>query len=460
MDAMTMSPEEFRQRYAAALTDEPPHPPVEHDIAVAQGRHRLRRRRIAGGVSACLAVVAIVGGSALVLDDGTGRDADEVPPPAQSPTPSVVETGPGISEDRLLEQCRHGELQDPANAKLIFASGSPVVKATAFTRIDGSAALESADGRYWAWCRITPGHPEWTGMDVYKSTGDRGRVFFYYTGDGCGPAVMGAEDTPGCTTFRMRWAERVSPEVATMVFVMGNGQTVRLEGHDGYFINEFVGELPDNVRQGPGGDLPASFQTFRSVTYLDADGVPIAAQGPQGRIGAGAPCGCTRTQARASRGARRGRVMTSRETRYSRGSTARLNATARPSVGAMHRSRIGVFLIDHPASSYDKALRFWGGVQGVEPVPEEGDDDYASLGRVGSVKLEGQRLGEGQPRVHLDIETDDVAAEVARVVDLGATVIQERERFTVLQDPGGLIFCVVPVQTGADFDREATTWGS
>jgi predicted enzyme related to lactoylglutathione lyase len=130
------------------------------------------------------------------------------------------------------------------------------------------------------------------------------------------------------------------------------------------------------------------------------------------------------------------------------------------SVGAMHRSRIGVFLIDHPASSYDDALRFWGGVQGVEPVPEEGDDDYASLGRVGSVKLEGQRLGQGEPRVHIDIETDDVAAEVARVVDLGATVIQERTSFTVLQDPGGLVFCVVPVQTGADFEREAITWGS
>jgi predicted enzyme related to lactoylglutathione lyase len=124
----------------------------------------------------------------------------------------------------------------------------------------------------------------------------------------------------------------------------------------------------------------------------------------------------------------------------------------------MHRSRIGLFLIDHPASSYDDALRFWGGVQGVDPVPEEGDADYASIGRLGSLRLEGQRLGDGEPRVHLDIETDDVAAEVARAVDLGASVVVEHERFTVLTDPGGLVFCVVPVQTGADFDREATTW--
>jgi hypothetical protein len=166
----------------------------------------------------------------------------------------------------------------------MFRSGAPIVKASAFTPIEGSVALESADGRYWAWCRITPGEPERSGMDVYRSTGDRGRVFFYYGGDGCGP-VMDGEVVPNCTKFRMRWVERVSPEVATMVFVMGNGERVRLEGHDGYFVNEYVGELPNSVKQGPDGDFPASFETFRSLTYLDANGVPIAAQGPAGRVG-------------------------------------------------------------------------------------------------------------------------------------------------------------------------------
>ncbi len=124
----------------------------------------------------------------------------------------------------------------------------------------------------------------------------------------------------------------------------------------------------------------------------------------------------------------------------------------------MHRSRIGPILIDHPPSSYDAALTFWGGVQGVEPVPEEDDHDYASLGRVGSTSLCGQRLGEGRARVHLDIETDDVAAEVGRVVALGATVVEERKGYTILEDPGGLVFCVVPVQTGEDFERDALTW--
>lgn len=124
----------------------------------------------------------------------------------------------------------------------------------------------------------------------------------------------------------------------------------------------------------------------------------------------------------------------------------------------MHRSRIGLFLIDHPPSSFDAALAFWGGVQGLPPKPQP-DSPYAGLGQVGSLSLEAQRIGHGDiPRVHIDIETDDVPAEVARVVGLGATVVEEREGYAILADPGGLVFCVVPVQTGADFDEHAVSW--
>ena len=51
-----------------------------------------------------------------------------------------------------------------------------------------------------------------------------------------------------------------------------------------------------------------------------------------------------------------------------------------------------------------------------------------------------------------------MAAEVARVVGLGATVLEERDGYTVLLDPGGLVFCVVGIQTGELFEREARTW--
>ena len=75
----------------------------------------------------------------------------------------------------------------------------------------------------------------------------------------------------------------------------------------------------------------------------------------------------------------------------------------------MHRSRIGLVLIDHPEENGDAALAFWAGVQGVTPA--EGDADmpeYRSLGTIGSAAVWSQRTGSGTPpRVHLDIETDD-----------------------------------------------------
>lgn len=125
----------------------------------------------------------------------------------------------------------------------------------------------------------------------------------------------------------------------------------------------------------------------------------------------------------------------------------------------MHHSRIGVVLIDHPAPDWERGLAFWAGVQGVEPEQPDDDAEYRSIGRIGSLNLESQRVGAGTPvRVHLDVETDDVAAEVARVVALGARVLTEHPAYTVLEDPAGLVFCVVPVQTGEAFDVDALTW--
>lgn len=129
----------------------------------------------------------------------------------------------------------------------------------------------------------------------------------------------------------------------------------------------------------------------------------------------------------------------------------------------MHRSRVGVLLIDHPQESYAAASSFWaaahGGGSEVTSAPPD-DDPYESLDHLpGGVKVELQRTGDGTPpRVHLDIETDDVPAEVARVSELGARVLEQHDGYAVLTDPGGLMFCVVPVQTGESFRAHATTW--
>jgi hypothetical protein len=124
----------------------------------------------------------------------------------------------------------------------------------------------------------------------------------------------------------------------------------------------------------------------------------------------------------------------------------------------MHRSRIGVVLIDHPATSYDSATAFWAAAAGVTPEPLQGEP-YTSLGHLGGLELATQRLEDAsRPRVHLDVETDDVEAEVGRLEGLGAAVTDRRDGYAIMADPGGLVFCVVPVQSGELFERAATTW--
>jgi hypothetical protein len=59
--------------------------------------------------------------------------------------------------------------------------------------------------------------------------------------------------------------------------------------------------------------------------------------------------------------------------------------------------------------------------------------------------------------VHIDIESDDIDAEVERLVALGAKEISRVHTWCVLEAPTGQRFCVVRVQ-GKDFDRKANAW--
>ena len=106
---------------------------------------------------------------------------------------------------------------------------------------------------------------------------------------------------------------------------------------------------------------------------------------------------------------------------------------------------------------------FWAGATGRPAAP--GRQPTPTGPRSGSFAdgwhVEIQRTGEGTPpRWHVDIETDDVPAEVARLEALGATRHRfvEAGGFWQLLDPAGLVFCVVGIQTGEEFERHAVTW--
>ncbi len=55
-------------------------------------------------------------------------------------------------------------------------------------------------------------------------------------------------------------------------------------------------------------------------------------------------------------------------------------------------------------------------------------------------------------RVHLDIETDDIEAEVRRLEKLGAKKVQAIKAWWVMEAPTGQRFCVVRASS-QEFDR-------
>ncbi|MDX1648944.1 MAG: VOC family protein [Myxococcota bacterium] len=128
----------------------------------------------------------------------------------------------------------------------------------------------------------------------------------------------------------------------------------------------------------------------------------------------------------------------------------------------MHRSRLSTVVIDCAEDAFEGGVAFWSRAFGREPLPEEGEDPrYVSLrGRAGgegapTVLL--QRVPAAERAVHLDVETDDVEAEVSRLERLGARVKARIDRHVVMLAPTGHPFCVVPVFRG-DFPAKAARW--
>ncbi|HEY4040658.1 MAG TPA: VOC family protein [Rhodopila sp.] len=103
----------------------------------------------------------------------------------------------------------------------------------------------------------------------------------------------------------------------------------------------------------------------------------------------------------------------------------------------MHRSRLCALLIDCKTSDVDEAARFWAKAVG-RPVDLKhwgSRSNYRMLETPpGDVQI--QRV-EHDSRAHLDIETDDISAEVARLEKLGAGLVERAERWVVMQASTG-----------------------
>jgi predicted enzyme related to lactoylglutathione lyase len=124
-----------------------------------------------------------------------------------------------------------------------------------------------------------------------------------------------------------------------------------------------------------------------------------------------------------------------------------------------HRSRLTAVLVDVPANDHARAVEFWAGAFGAPGQRSEKFPEYVDFGQVTpGVEFMVQSTADSQVRVHLDIETDDVEAEVARLIALGAQEVERHHSWVVMRDPVGTIFCVVRVQIRDAFDQHATRW--
>lgn len=113
-----------------------------------------------------------------------------------------------------------------------------------------------------------------------------------------------------------------------------------------------------------------------------------------------------------------------------------------------HFSRLSKIVVDVPAGVHAREVTFWGGALGLPLTQIERFPQYygADFGQEGMGLLV-QRTDDGPPRLHLDIHTSDRAAEVRRLTGLGASVLDDGEHWTIMRDPAGLVFCVIPDRT-------------
>ncbi|HYK26477.1 MAG TPA: VOC family protein [Streptosporangiaceae bacterium] len=116
-----------------------------------------------------------------------------------------------------------------------------------------------------------------------------------------------------------------------------------------------------------------------------------------------------------------------------------------------HQYARGELVVVIDSIDLDRSAAFWTAVLGYVShegtpfrslIPASGDGIEVLLQQVDDVKV-------GKNRLHIDLRTPDLEAEVARVTSLGATrltaepIIEDDWRWHVLADPAGNEFCVL-----------------
>ncbi len=125
----------------------------------------------------------------------------------------------------------------------------------------------------------------------------------------------------------------------------------------------------------------------------------------------------------------------------------------------MHRSRLGGLIIDCQIGDLGSAADFWSQALGYSEKhsSDPADENYVLL-ETGPDEpyIELQKV-DHPSRVHIDIEADDIEAEVRRLEKLGAKRIEQVRTWWVMEAPTGHRFCIVSPQR-TDFAQNAMQW--
>lgn len=125
----------------------------------------------------------------------------------------------------------------------------------------------------------------------------------------------------------------------------------------------------------------------------------------------------------------------------------------------MHKSKLAGFIIDCQTDDLAAAAEFWSRALGMEKqaLPGNEGDKYVRLVDPNeTLHIEVQAVSHPS-RVHLDIESNDIEAEVRRLEALGAKRVEQVQTWWVMEAPTGQRFCVVR-ESSTNFDEQALRW--
>lgn len=126
----------------------------------------------------------------------------------------------------------------------------------------------------------------------------------------------------------------------------------------------------------------------------------------------------------------------------------------------MHHSRLCSVIIDCKTDDLAEAARFWSAALG-RPVREGVDaaqEKYVPLVTADDEAVVEVQKVDHASRVHLDIESDDIDAEVRRLEALGAKKIEAIRTWVVMEAPTGQRFCVIGPQRHGEVGPHANEW--